>query len=133
MPRVGTRHPALIAVRSLLAFLWAGFAIYAVNLLGAVLAAMPGLHAGGSLRLGWDLGWFLLACGIAAWGVARWSPRAPRRHVTVLLGLLLLAWAYAVWQAGTDWPRWFNAGLLAGMPVAVVLGMRLALRRRVSR
>ncbi len=130
VPKLPTRSPLINVLRTLLAFAWAGLALYAVNLLGAVLAGLLGFSAGGNLRLGWDLGWFLLACGIAGWGVARWSPRAPKRHVGVLLLLLLLAWGYAVWQLGTDWPLWFSAGLLVGLPLSLVWGMRRALARR---
>lgn len=99
-----------------------------LNHAGGMLAAALGLPVGGHARLAWDLGWLLLSVFAAVWLPARWSPLWPRGFA---LGLSLMLVAGACWAAfgmGADFPHWFVAGVLIGVPL--VASAALALARR---
>lgn len=120
----------LSALRSLLGFALACVALVAVNLAGGWLGDVLRLPQG-TVHLAWDLGWVWIAGVLAAWLVARLAPRALRMHVSVWAVLLLGVAIAATWQVG-DWPRWFVAGIVLGVPLQAWLGAWLALRRRRS-
>ncbi len=100
----------------------------ALNWAGGTLAAVLGLPVGGNARLAWDLVWLLLSVMAAVWLPARWSPLWPRALALCLAALLMGGLCWAAWRLGGDFPRWFVAALLMGVPVAAGAGWVLARR-----
>lgn len=88
-----------------------------LNELGGALAVVLGLPSGGNARLAWDLGWLLVSAFVAVWLPARWSPRWPRGLAVGLASLWIGAAAWAAWNMGSDFPAWFVAAVLIGVPV----------------
>jgi hypothetical protein len=117
-----------LALRSLLAMASALAVLLLVNLAGGALADRTGSPAAGEARLAWDLGWFFVAGSLAAWTVAKLAPRAPRLHVAAFFALV--TGVLAVVRLGDDWPHWFSAGILIGLPLQAGLGGWWALRDR---
>lgn len=102
---------------SLLLLALAAAAFVVANQCGGALASLLRLPPGGAGRLGWDLAWTLAAGALALWIVARWAPVVARAQA--MLAWLALA-ALAVWAVanlGAEFPLWFDAGLLLGLPV----------------
>ncbi|MBW8369032.1 MAG: hypothetical protein K0M70_14385 [Arenimonas sp.] len=87
-----------------------------LNWLGGTLAAALRLPAGGNPRLAWDMGWLLASVFAATWLPARLSPLWPRRVAVGLASVLMAAAVWAVWTMGEDFPPWFRAALLVGLP-----------------
>lgn len=114
----------LLALCSLLAF----SVVILVNLAGGELADFTGFPHAGEGRLAWDLGWFFFAGAGGAWTVTRLAPRAPRAHAAVFFVLAFVAAMLGVARLGSDWPRWFSAGVLLSLPLQVGLGGWWALR-----
>lgn len=115
-------------LRSLLAFVSACAALMLANLAGGWLGDLLRLPQG-ALHLAWDLGWVWVAGILAAWLVARLALRAPRAHVVAWTVLMLGIAITAAWQVG-DWPAWFVAGVVLGVPLQAWLGAWPVLRRR---
>jgi hypothetical protein len=90
-----------------------------INGVGGALASVMRLPSGGTARLAWDLGWLLLSAFMTAWLPARWSPLWPRGLAICLAGLWIGAAAWAAWNMGSDFPTWFVAAVLVGVPVVV--------------
>ncbi|WP_290890022.1 hypothetical protein [Arenimonas sp.] len=88
-----------------------------LNLLGGAVAGALGLPSGGAVRLAWDLGWLLLSAFVTVWLPARWSPHWPRGLAVGLAGFWIGAAAWAAWNMGSDFPAWFIAAVLIGLPV----------------
>jgi hypothetical protein len=88
-----------------------------LNELGGVLAGALSLPSGGTARLAWDLGWLLLSAFLTVWLPARWSPLWPRGLAVGLAGLFIGAAAWAAWNMGSDFPTWFVAAVLVGVPI----------------
>lgn len=124
------RNIVLLALRSLLAMVLAFVVVVLVNQTGGELADLAGFPGGGERRLAWDLACVFVAGVLAAWCAARFAPRAPRMHAGAFFVLMLVVAVLAVIQLGSDWPRWFSAGILLGLPVQVWLGARWALHGR---
>ena len=124
------RNIVLLALRSLLAMALAFAMLVLVNQAGGELADLTGFPAGGGHRLAWDLACVFVSGVLAAWGVVKFAPCAPRMHAGVFFALMLVVAVLAVMQLGDDWPRWFSAGILLGLPLQVWLGARWALRGR---
>jgi hypothetical protein len=106
--------------RVLLAALVVAFALACVpviNAVGGALASVLRLPSGGTARLAWDLGWLLLSAFMAVWLPARWSPLWPRGLAICLAGLWIGAAAWAAWNMGSDFPTWFVAAVLVGVPI----------------
>lgn len=120
-----------LAMRAMatVAVLAAGVAcVPALNAAGGIAAKALGLPAGGHPRLAWDLGWLLLSVFAAAWLPARWSPLWPRGLALGLTIVLIASACWAAYRLGADFPQWFVACVLIGVPVAA--GAALALARR---
>ena len=115
-------------LRSLLAFVSACVVLVLANLAGGWLGDLLRL-AQGTGHLAWDLGWVWIAGILAAWLVARLAPRAPRAHVMAWALLVLGVALAATWQVG-DWPAWFAAGIVLGVPLQAWLGAWPVLRQR---
>lgn len=109
-------------LRSLLGFAGAALALWAGTAAGGWLAASLPLRAGGDARLAWDLAWLALGGVVAFALVSRAAPCRPRAHAIVLLLLLLGAALWAVVNLGQDFPAWFNAAVLASVPLQYGLG-----------
>lgn len=118
----------LRVLRSLLAFVLALALLPLVNLAGGELADRFDLAGGGTGRLAWDLGWLLVSVLSSTWLLVKLAPCAPRPHALVWSALLFAMALLAVMRLGEDFPRWFIAGLLPGVPLHAWLGFRLASR-----
>ena len=130
---MGLQRFAWIALRSLLAMAMAVAVMVLANHAGGTLADWSGFPAGNDGRLAWDLGCFFLAGVFATAVLARLAPRAPRAHALAFGALLLVVIVLGVARLGGDWPRWFSAGLLLGLPLQLWLGAGGALRgKRVT-
>lgn len=103
-----------------------------LNPLGGALAAQLRLPSGGTARLSWDLGWLLLSAFATVWLPARWSPLWPRGLAVCLAGLLIAAAAWAAWNLGSEFPRWFVAGVLVGVPMVAGAAVALGNNRQAS-
>ncbi|KFN48113.1 hypothetical protein N787_06645 [Arenimonas metalli CF5-1] len=105
----------------------------AFNALGGALADVMRLPAGGTLRLAWDLGWLLLSAFVAVWLPARGSPLWPRALALALAGLWIAAAVWAAWNLESDFPTWFVAAVLIGVPIAASAAVAVGARgRRVA-
>lgn len=114
----------IMPLRSLLTMIAAMAVLVAGIGLSGEIATRLGLPAGGEFRLAWDLGGIVMPAWLAFVIAARLAPFAPRRHVSALLSMLMAAALWIVWRMGTDYPGWFNAGLLLSLPAAAWLVLR---------
>lgn len=101
-----------------------------LNALGGALAGALSLPSGGTARLAWDLGWLLLSAFMTVWLPARWSPHWPRGLAVGLAGLWIGAAAWAAWNMGSDFPAWFIAVVLIGVPLVAGAAAWLGASRR---
>ena len=101
-----------------------------INQLGGALAGALSLPSGGTARLAWDLCWLLLSAFLTVWLPARWSPHWPRGLAVGLAGLWIGAAAWAAWNMGSDFPTWFVAAVLIGVPIVAGAAAWLGGRRR---
>lgn len=122
------KRAAWIALRSLLALVLAVATMVLANHAGGAFADLTGFPQGNASRLAWDLGCFFVAGAVATGVCAGLAPRAPRAHALVFIALLLVVIVLGVARLGSDWPRWFSAGLLLGLPLQAWLGLRGAAR-----
>ncbi|SDZ08809.1 hypothetical protein SAMN04487939_11557 [Lysobacter sp. yr284] len=106
-----------LGLGSLLLLAVAAAAFVATNWTGGELAAALGLPPGGIARLGWDLAWTVAAAALALWIVARWAPVAARAQAALAWLALATMAVWAVANLGGEFPLWFDAGLLAALPV----------------
>lgn len=99
-----------------------------LNWLGGTLAAALQLPPGGNPRLAWDMEWLLVSVFAAVWLPARHSPLWPRGIALFMASLMMAAAVWAAWTMGADFPSWFCAALLIGLPLvataAIALGRR---------
>lgn len=116
----------LLALRSLLTMVVAFAMVCLVNMAGGELADWTGFPPAGEARLVWDLGWVFIAGVLATRVLVKLAPRAPRAHALAFFFFWLLLGVVAVARLGSDWPRWFSAGILLTAPLQVWLGFRLA-------
>jgi hypothetical protein len=123
----------LPVLRSSLAMALACVIVVAVNQGGGELAGLLGFPHGGDRRLAWDLGWVVVAGVLATWVLVKLAARAPRIHALVFFAAMLCVAVWGVMQLGDDWPRWFSAGILLGLPFEVWLGASWALRGKPTR
>lgn len=106
-----------LGLASLLVLAAALAAFVAGHWSGSALAAGLGLPPGGTARLGWDLAWSVAASALALWIVARWAPVAARGWAALAWASLAAAAAWAVASLGGEFPLWFDAGVLAALPL----------------
>lgn len=121
---------ALSGLRALLAMALAFVAVVLANWIGSWIATLTEMPPGGDARLSWDLGWLAAAGILGAWVVVRAAPCRPRAHAAAFFIVALALGGVAVAQAGCDFPLWFRAGILLGLPFQVWLGAWWALRGR---
>lgn len=101
-----------------------------INGVGGVLASVMRLPSGGTARLAWDLGWLLQSVFVTVWLPARWSPLWPRGLAVCLACLWLGSATWAAWNMGSDFPTWFVAALMTGVPVVAGAAAWLGASRR---
>ena len=99
-----------------------------LNWMGGTLAAALQLPPGGNPRLAWDIGWLLVSLFAAVWLPAQHPPLWPRGIALFMTSLMMAAAVWAAWTMGADFPTWFCAALLIGLPLvataAITLGRR---------
>jgi hypothetical protein len=121
---------ALPALRSLMAMALAFAVVVLVTQGGGELGDFAGFPGGGEPRLAFDLCCVFVAGLAGAWVAVRLAPCAPRAHAAAFFAAMLAVAVLGVLQLGDDWPRWFSAGVVLGVPLQVGLGAWWALRRR---
>lgn len=119
----------LAVIRSVIVLALAVGLLVVVNLGGGVVSEAIGLARGGTVNLMWDLAWTVLSGTVSIAFVARLVSFAPRRHALGFVLALAALTIFAVVEMGGDFPVWFSAGLLLGLPLQYWWGVRWALGR----
>lgn len=110
------------AFLSIVALIGGLLALALVSSAGGWLPSLLGITPGSEAQLGWDLAFTALG-GIAGIAFATYyAPCWPRSHGFSIWSLILLGAGYGLWTMAGDFPRWFVIGLLASLPVQLLLG-----------
>lgn len=117
------------AFLSLLAVVGALLALALVTTVASWLPPLLGLHPDSAVQLVWDLAFTVLG-GIAAVGFAAYyAPCWPRLHGSAIWLLIAGASLWAVWDMGSEFPRWFVVLLALFLPVQLLAGLAIGARR----
>lgn len=124
------KNRAVVAFRSVVAFIAALYALPLVNQIGGELAPLLSLPRGSDVRLAYDLTWVILAGITGSALMVALAAVAKTAHAWAFFALYMTLGAVVTWIAWDDFPRWFTLACLLTLPLQVWLGWWLMWGRK---